>query len=174
MRIKNSPGWIWTVWQRLAPLWRPVTSSSFLLSSLRSVGFHICVSAPPARPWSSPSCFMWNFDTEKPFTINLLQLPRGLRWATSQSPVTGSHPSCQNGSFIASVRDCPSVDQWDGGKALPVPGGEKKRIHLADEWRCCPKGCWLCSWWVRSLIKSFVQPSFLLLNVRLSLQSGCC
>lgn len=172
--MTNSPGWIWTIWQHLAPFWWPITSSSVPLSSLRSLGFHIRQSSP--SPPRTPLIFTLMFHVglrhretiHHQFTAITTRPPVG-----HLSEPGDRFPSILPKWQLYSLRPGLSFSRPMGrGRAPACTRGRNKGIHLADKWRCCPKGCWLCSWWIRSLIKSFVQPSVLLLNVRLSLQPG--
>lgn len=56
------------------------------------------------------------------------------------------HPSCQYGSFIASIQDCPQSANGMG-QVSSWTRGANKGIHLVDKWRCCPRvvGCVLVS-----------------------------
>lgn len=129
--IINSPGSIWTIWQHLAPLWWPITSLSVLLSTLRSLAFHFCQPPPHAPDLHPHHVGLRHRETiHHQFTAITTRPPVG-----HLSEPGDRFPSIlPKWQLYSLVRDCPSVDQWDGGKSLPGPGGKTKGyIWLINE-----------------------------------------
>lgn len=95
-----------------------------------SVGFNICVFSlhvPDPVPMFQGRCGTLTQRNHSPsIYCNYCKASGG---PPLPSLVTGPHPSCQNGSFIASIQDCPrsangmgQVSAWTGGKQRDTSG----------------------------------------------------